>query len=137
MDIEEIGRIAVDCGMSLHRQLGPGMLETAYETIMAHLLESRGLSVVRQRMIPITFEGLEIEQGFRADIVIENKVLLELKSVPQSSPVHKKQVLTYLRFLDLRLGYLMNFGCETFVEGLQRIVNNHTATGSSQLRIHQ
>ena len=137
MDIEEIGRIAIDCGMEVHRKLGSGMLESAYETVMAHLLEQRGLSVVRQKLIPIEFDGLAIEQGFRADIVIEGRVLLELKSVAQAAPAHHKQVLTYLRFADLRLGYLMNFGGDTFREGLKRIVNNHTATGNAHMRINQ
>jgi GxxExxY protein len=137
MDIEEVGRIALNCGLSVHRQLGPGMLESAYETVMAHVLERSGLSVERQRVIPITFDGLEIERGFRADIIIENVVLLELKAVPQTLPVHTKQVLTYLRFIDMRLGYVMNFGCETFREGVRRIVNKHEASSSSTLRIHQ
>ena len=137
MEIEEIAAIAVDCGLQVHRRLGPGLLESAYETVLAHVLSSRGLQVRRQIVIPITFDDLVIDQGFRADILVESKLLIELKSVEQLAPVHRKQVLTYLRFLNLPLGLLMNFSAETFQEGMARIVNNHKLTKGSTLRIHQ
>lgn len=137
MDTEDITSIAIDCGIAIHRRLGPGMFESAYETVLSHLLIGRGLHIERQKVIPIVFDDLVIEQGFRADIVIENKVLIELKSIERLGPVHSKQVLTYLRFMDLPVGLLMNFGCETFRGGLKRIVNNHDETNNSRLRIHQ
>lgn len=137
MDVEEIAAIAVDCGLQVHRELGPGLLESAYETVLAHLLTKRGLDVKTQVIVPITYDGIIIDQGFRADIIAEGKVLIELKSVERLMPVHGKQVLTYLRFLNLPVGLLMNFSSETFREGLKRIVNNHHQTESSRLNIHQ
>ena len=93
--------------------------------------------VERQKLVPIRFEGLVIDGGFRADLLVEGKLLIELKSVEKFSPVHAKQVLTYLRFLDLPVGLLMNFGADTFREGLRRVVNQHRNTGTSNLRINQ
>lgn len=125
MDIERVAATAVDCGLRIHRELGPGLLESAYEAVLAHALQQRGLAVERQKLIPISFEGLIVEGGFRADLLVEGALLIELKSIERLAPIHGKQVLTYLRFLDLSLGLLMNFGGETFKEGLRRIVNNH------------
>lgn len=136
-NVEEIAAIAVDCGLAMHRKMGPGLLESAYETVLAHMLERRGMSVARQVMVPITFDGLFIDQGFRADIIVDGRLLIELKSIERLAPVHSKQVLTYLRFLDLPLGLLMNFSCELFKDGLRRIVNNHRETASSTLEIHK
>ncbi len=135
--IEEIAAIAVDCGLQVHKDLGPGLLESAYETVLAHLLAKRGLDVKTQVIVPIIYDGIKIDQGFRADIIAEGKVLIELKSVERLMPVHGKQVLTYLRFLNLPVGLLMNFSSETFREGLKRIVNKHHQTKSSRLNIHQ
>ena len=137
MDVEEIAAIAVDCGLKVHQGLGPGMLESAYEAIMSAVLISRGLIVERQKIIPIRFNDLVVDDGFRADLVVEGKLLIELKSVERLAPVHGKQVLTYLRFMDLPVGLLMNFGAATFREGLRRIVNQHVDTGSSRLRINR
>jgi GxxExxY protein len=125
MDVERVAAVTIDCGFQIHSTLGPGLLESAYEAVLAHALERRGLKVERQRMIPITFEGLVVEGGFRADLLVNRCLLIELKSIDRLAPVHGKQVLTYLRFLDLSLGLLMNFGGATFKEGLRRIVNNH------------
>lgn len=137
MQVEQIVAIAVDCGLKIHQQVGSGLLESAYEAILAHALEKRGLAVERQKLIPIHFDGLIIDNGFRADILINGTVLIELKSIDRLAPVHAKQVLTYLRFLDLPVGLLMNFGGETFKEGLRRIVNNYTAIKASPLRVNQ
>lgn len=137
MNVETIATIAIDCGLKIHQKLGPGLLESAYEAVLAHSLELRGLRVERQKLIPITYEGLTVEGGFRADILIENALLIELKSIDRLAPVHGKQVLTYLRFLELPIGLLMNFGGETFKEGLRRIVNNHTPTSETRLRINR
>lgn len=122
-DIEMLARIVVDCGFHIHQRLGPGLLESAYEAILADQLRRRGLIVVRQKPIPISFDGVELQEGFRADLLINNCLLIELKSVERLSPVHGKQVLTYLRLLDLPLGLLINFGGQTFKEGVRRIAN--------------
>ncbi len=125
MDIEGLATIAIDCGFKLHRQLGPGLLESAYETLMAHSLVRRGLVVERQAPISIVFDGVAVSEGFRLDLLVEGKLLIELKSVERLAPVHAKQVLTYLRLMNLPLGLLMNFGGATFKEGLKRVVNGH------------
>ena len=137
MDVEELSAIAVDCGLQVHKDLGLGMLESAYEAVLAHLLMKKGLSVERQKVIPITYTGLEIEQGFRADLIIENQLLIELKTVERLSLVHARQVRTYLKFTGLHVGLLMNFSSEKFTDGLKRIVNNHFATQNSRLDINQ
>ncbi len=125
LDIEELASIVVDCGFHLHRNLGPGLLESAYEAIMADQLARRGLNVQRQVPIAIRYDGIELSEGFRADLLLEGILLVELKSVERLSPLHGKQVLTYLRLLDLPLGLLINFGGETFKEGVRRVANNH------------
>ncbi|BCA59669.1 GxxExxY protein [Sphingomonas sp. HMP6] len=137
MDVEHIASIAVDCGIKLHQRVGPGLLESAYEIVLAHALEARGLTVERQKIIPIVIDGILIENGFRADLLVENALLIELKSIDRLSAVHAKQVLTYLRFLELPLDLLMNFGGETFKEGLRRVVNRHGTLEGSALRIHK
>ena len=135
MDLEALATVAIDCGYKLHERLGPGLLESVYEAILFESLVKRGLSVQRQLPIPIVYDDLFINEGFRADIVIEGRLLLELKSVEAVAAVHKKQVLTYLRLMDMPLGLLMNFGAATFKEGVRRIVNNHTDFASSRLRV--
>ncbi len=136
LNIEGFAKIAVDCGLQVHRDLGPGLLESAYETVLAHLLEKRGLKVARQVTIPICYDGLIIDQGFRADLIIENCIVIELKSVEKLSPVHGKQLLTYLRFLNMHVGFLMNFSSDKFTDGLKRVVSNHKNISGSTLRIH-
>jgi GxxExxY protein len=137
MEIEELARVAIDCGLVVHKRLGPGLLETAYEKILAHKMSVRGLSVKTQVLMPIEIDGVIIDQGFRADILVEDKLLIEVKSVERLAPVHSRQVLTYLRFMDLPLGLLMNFSGMTFREGLKRVVNNHQDSTGSKLEIHQ
>ncbi|WP_411340211.1 GxxExxY protein [Sphingopyxis sp. J-6] len=122
-DLEGLASIVIDCGYRLHRELGPGLLESAYEAIMADQLIRRGLRIERQKPIPIRYDGLELAEGFRADLLIERRLLIELKSVERLAPLHSKQVLTYLRLLDLPLGLLINFGGGTFKEGVRRIAN--------------
>ena len=100
------------------------------------MLERRGVAVERQKMIAITFDGVAIEAGFRADLIVENQLVIELKSIDRLADVHRKQVLTYLRFLELPVGLLMNFGGEIFTDGLRRIVNNHHSP-SNPLRIEK
>ncbi len=131
MDIEALATIAVDCGFKVHEGLGPGLLESVYEAVLAQSLTRRGLSVERQKPIPIRFDGVFLDEGFRADLLVEGTLLIELKSVERIAPVHGKQVLTYLRLMDLPLGLLMNFGAATFREGIKRIANNHNAPPAS------
>jgi len=124
-ELEALARVAVDCGFKLHEALGPGLLESVYEACLCHSLAKRGLHVQRQVSVPVRYEGLILDEGFRADVLLERKLLIELKSTEAHSPVHAKQVLTYLKLLDLPLGLLMNFGAPTFKQGLRRLVNNH------------
>ena len=123
MNENEIGEIIVDAAVIVHKELGPGLLETVYEIILAHELERRGLLVNRQVSIPIEYQGIKFDEGFRADILVENKVIIELKSVESVNKAHKKQVLTYLRLTGYKLGYLLNFGEALMKDGISRIIN--------------
>ena len=119
----EIGTMLLEAAIHIHREPGPGLLEVVYEVILARELSDRGLRVQRQVPVPIAFKGIRFDEGFRADIIIENKVLLELKSVERIVPAHKKQVQTYLRLTGLKLGYLLNFGEAVLKSGITRCVN--------------
>ncbi len=130
MDENEVGTIIVDCAIALHRGLGPGLLETVYEVTLARTLEKRGLLVERQVAVPIEYEGERFTEGFRADLIVAGKVLLELKSVEHVSPAHKKQLLTYLRLTGLKLGYLLNFGDALMRDGITRIINGSLDSAS-------
>jgi GxxExxY protein len=123
MNENEIGRIIVDCAVRLHMALGPGLLESVYEVLLAHQLQKAGLKVKRQVSIPIEFEGIRFDEGFRADIIVEDKVIIELKSVESLSKAHKKQVLTYLKLTGMKLGFLLNFGEAIMKDGIHRIIN--------------
>lgn len=123
MTENEIARIVVDTAYQIHTKLGPGLLESVYEIILVHKLAKLGLNVERQKSIPIVFEGIKFDEGFRAAVMVENKVILELESVEEVSKSHKKQVLTYLRLTDKRLGLLINFGAAYIKDGIFRIVN--------------
>lgn len=137
LNIEELSAIVVDCAYHLHLEAGPGLLETVYEVVLAKMLEERGLRVKRQMPISIHLMGLTFDEGFRADLLIEDMLLIELKSVENLAPVHSKQVLTYLRLLNLPLGLLINFGAATLKDGCKRIVRNHKNFASSRLRVNQ
>ena len=123
MTENEIGKVVVDAGIAVQKALGPGIFETVYEVVLAHELKKHSLNVERQVPISIEYDGIKFDEGFRADIIIENKVILELKSVESVTKAHKKQVLTYLRLTGCRLGYLMNFGEDLMKYGITRIVN--------------
>ena len=123
--LEDLARIAVDCGFRLHDGLGPGLLESVYEACLCQSLAKRGLSIERQVPVPIRYDGVTLEEGFRADLLVEGRLLIELKSTQGFVPVHAKQVLTYLRLMDLPLGLLMNFGTYAFKDGVRRIANNY------------
>ena len=123
MTENEIGTIIVDAAIAVHRELGPGLLESVYEVVLAYELEQRGLSVKRQMPIPIRYKDMTFDEAFRADIVVDKKVIVELKSVEQISEAHKKQVQTYLRLMDCKLGFLLNFGEALMKRGITRVVN--------------
>ena len=128
MDENCVGAIVVDQAVNLHKAMGPGLLEAVYEVVLAKQLEKAGLSVRRQVAVPIVFEGLKLSQGFRADIIVNDLVILEPKSVEKVLPVRKKQLLTYqllayLKLTQLKLGYLLNFGDELMKKGITRIIN--------------
>jgi GxxExxY protein len=113
----------VDAAFRIHTALGPGLLESVYDTVLAYELVRRNLRTVRQQPIPVVYENVHIDMGFRADIVVEDKVIVEIKSVELLAPVHKKQLLTYLRLTDKRLGLLINFNVALIKDGITRIVN--------------
>ncbi len=123
MHENDIGTTIVDEAVKIHQAMGPGLLETVYETILAKKLARAGLKVGRQVPVPIRYEGLTFEEGFRADLIIENMVIVELKSVERVSPVHKKQLLTYLKLTNMKLGYLLNFGVDLMKSGITRTIN--------------
>lgn len=124
-DIEALAKIAIDCGFQIHKEIGPGLLESAYELLLFESIRARGLHVERQIPISISANGIVIDNAFRADMLIERKLLIEIKSTEQHAPVHAKQVITYLRLMKMPLGLLMNFGTPTFKEGVRRIANNY------------
>ncbi len=123
MNENEIAKQIVDAAYKIHIELGPGLLESAYEAILAYELQKRGLQVVTQQPVSISYQDVRLEVGFRADLIVEDKVIVELKSVEQIAPVHKKQLLTYLKLADKRLGLLVNFGAALIKDGIVRIVN--------------
>jgi GxxExxY protein len=124
MTENQIGKVVVDTAVSVHRELGPGLLESVYETVLAHELRERGLGVDRQIPVSITYHEIRFDEGFRADLIVEGKVILELKSVETVSSAHKKQVLTYLRLTGLKLRFLLNFGAALMRDGITRVVND-------------
>jgi GxxExxY protein len=132
MTENEIGKIVVDAAYRVHSRLGPGLLESVYEATLAYELRKRGLSVRRQQAIPIVYDDLEFDEGFRADLIVNDLVIIELKSVEEVARVHKKQLLTYLRLADKRLGYLINFGDELIRDGISRIANGVDDWGQRQ-----
>lgn len=124
MTENEISKIIVDTCYKIHTKLGPGLFESVYEEILNFELSKRGLKVNRQNPIPVIWDNLKMEQGFRADLIVEKKVIIEIKSVEAIAPVHQKQLLTYLKLTSLKLGLLINFNEALIKNGIQRIVNN-------------
>ena len=123
MTENELATIVVDVAYQIHVRLGPGLLESVYHAIMVHELRKRGLFVEFEKPIPVIWDELELEVGFRADLIVEGKLILELKSVEQIAKVHKKQLLTYMRLTKCRLGLLINFGDELIKDGISRVVD--------------
>ncbi len=123
MNENELSRLVVNAAFHIHTKLGPGLFESVYEEVMYYELRKLGLKVDRQAPLPVIWEELLMEKGYRADLIIEDKVIVELKSVEAIAPVHQKQTLTYLRLSNLRLGLLINFNVAFIKDGIQRIVN--------------
>jgi GxxExxY protein len=124
MEIEEIGRQIVDAVIKVHRALGPGLLESTYQACLTHELRKRGLKVECEIPQPVVYDGLQIETGYRLDMLIEDQVIIENKAVEVLLPIHEAQLLTYLRLRDCRLGYLINWHVPLIKHGLKRMVNN-------------
>jgi GxxExxY protein len=124
MTENELARIIVDSAYKIHTTLGPGLFESVYEVTLAHELQRRGCKVVRQRGIPVFYEDVRLNLGFRADLLINGKVILEVKSIDAIAPIHAMQLRTYLRLTDLHLGLLINFNVCLIKDGIRRVVNN-------------
>jgi GxxExxY protein len=123
MTENELAKIVVDVAYHIHRTLGPGLFESVYHAVMVYELKKRGLRVKSKHPIPVVWEEVKLDLGFEADVIVEDKLVLELKSIEQVSPVHKKQLLTYLRLTNCRLGLVINFGSELIKNGISRVVN--------------
>ncbi|KRB56477.1 GxxExxY protein [Flavobacterium sp. Root186] len=124
MTENEISAIVVDACYKIHVKLGPGLLESVYEAILHHELTKRGLSVERQKTLPVIWDQINLDIGFRADLIVENKVILEIKSIEQLTDIHAKQVLTYLKITKMKLGLLINFNVPIIKFGIKRVVSN-------------
>ena len=124
MELERVTGAVIDESIRIHRRLGPGVFESVYETVLATLLERRGLHVERQRPVSFTFDDLRFNQGFRIDLLVERSVIVEVKSLDRLAAVHRKQLLTYLRLTNLRVGLLLNFGAETMKDGIVRVMSD-------------
>lgn len=123
MTENEIATIVVDAALKIHRTLGPGLLESVYQATLNLELSNRGLKVAQQLALPVYYEGIKLDIGFRIDLLVADKVIIEIKSIEVLAPVHRKQLETYLRLMDLRLGLLINFNVELIKNGIQRVVN--------------
>lgn len=130
-DIDEVSRDVIGLAMSIHRDLGPGLMESVYETVLAGAIIRMGYSVARQKPIDISYDGMEFAGAFRVDILVDNRLVLEIKSVDQITSAHAKQLLTYLRLLRQPVGLILNFSGATMKEGIRRLVNNHHVSAPS------
>jgi len=135
--LDAVTGAVVDTSVKLHTKLGPGLLESVYEVILARELARRGLLVERQKPVSFEYDGIQFEDAFRTDLLVNGTVVVEIKSMERALPVHSKQLLTYLRLLNLPVGLLINFGAPTLKEGLQRIVNGLHPSASPRLRVNQ
>ena len=136
-DLDKITGAIIDSSIKIHRELGPGLLESVYEVVLARTLERRGHLVERQKPISFEYDGMQFTEGFRTDLLVDGVVIIEIKSVEKLAPVHSKQLLTYLRLMNLNVGLLINFGGATLKEGLHRIVSQLPSTASPGLRVNQ
>ena len=124
MELEKIGAEIVDAAIAVHRELGPGLLESAYESCLAFELRKRGLEVQQQKELPVRYQSHLVEAGYRLDLLVENQIIIELKSVESILPIHKAQLITYLKLSDKRLGFLINFNVKLLKNGLTRLANS-------------
>jgi iron complex transport system substrate-binding protein len=136
-ELDEITGAIVDASISVHRELGPGLLESVYEVVLARVLMKRGFRVQRQTPISFEYDDVMFEDGFKIDLLVDEKVIVEVKSVERLIPVHHRQLLTYLRLMELPVGLLINFGGATLKEGLRRIVNQLPPAASPTLRVNR
>jgi GxxExxY protein len=136
-DLDGITGEVIDASIKIHRELGPGLLESVYEAVLSRDLARRGLDVERQKTVAFDYDGMHFEEGLRIDLLVNGCVIIELKSVEKLSPMHGKQLLTDLRLMKLPVGLLINFGAATLKEGLQRVVNNLSPSASPRLRVNQ
>lgn len=134
--LDDVTGAIVDAAIKIHKALGPGLLESVYETVLARELERRGLTVERQMPVSFEYDGMMFDEGLRLDLLVDRRVIVELKSVEVLSPVHSKQLLTYLRLMNIGVGPLINFGAATLKEGLHRIVNGLPTSASPHLRVN-
>ena len=130
-DIDRISGDVIDLAIRIHRELGPGLLESVYEAVLAGKLAAMGYRVVRQYPVDIEFDGMRFDVAFRIDLLVDDRIIVEVKSVDKLAPVHAKQVLTYLRLTKQPVGLLINFGGETLKEGVRRLVNNYNPSAPS------
>jgi iron complex transport system substrate-binding protein len=137
MELDDITGLIVDAAYQLHKELGPGLLESVYETVLARDIERRGLRAAQQVPVSFDYGGMRFENACRVDLLVESRVVVEIKSVERVAAVHSKQVLTYLRLLKLPVGLLINFGASTLKEGLHRVVNGLPSSASPRLRVNQ
>ena len=137
MEIEHICSLVVDAAFKLHKDIGPGLLESAYETILAAKLEDMGLGVDRQVPIDIQYDQVHLPAAFRVNLLVDKRVIIEIKSVEKTLPVHAKQVITYLRLTNLTHGFVINFGTPMFKDGIKRLLNDRPSSVSSCLRANQ
>ncbi|MES2339038.1 MAG: GxxExxY protein [Pseudomonadota bacterium] len=136
-DIDQISGDVLDVALRLHRDLGPGLLESVYEVVLAAKLAEMGYLVSRQRAVDFEFEGLRFEAAFRIDLLVDDRLIVEIKSVERLTVVHAKQLLTYLRLTKQPVGLLINFGGATLKEGIRRVVNDHRPSAAPRLRVNQ
>jgi GxxExxY protein len=136
-ELDEITGLIVDTAVRLHVDLGPGLLESVYEPVIARSLKRRGLQVARQVPVDFDYDGMTFARGFRVDLLVEQRIVVEVKSVERLAPVHGKQLLTYLRLMHLHVGLLLNFGCATMKEGVHRVVRELPPTQASPLRVNR
>jgi GxxExxY protein len=136
-DIDQVSGDVLDLALRLHRDIGPGLLESVYETVLAGRLAAMGYKVERQKAVDIVFEGSRFDAAFRIDLLVDDRLVVEIKSIERLTGAHQKQVLTYLRLIRQPVGLLINFGGETLREGVRRIVNRYEPSASPRLRVNQ
>jgi iron complex transport system substrate-binding protein len=137
MELNELTAEVIDASVRIHCDLGPGLFESVYEELLAKALRRRGLLVEQKRLISFSYDGIDFEHGFKADLVVDGRVVVEVKSIERFAPVHPKQLLTYLRLMNIRVGLLLNFGAPRMKEGIKRVVNDLPLSISPRLGVNQ